>query len=294
MTTEMIVIPLLKTALLPMVVGGTLAWILQKRVGDRTQELDWVAGLSLLTGYLAGFFAISGFNFPPVLINDWLPYTLLLFLPVLVFVIRRSELVFILTALLAFGVATFIHVRPRFQVWSAGEGAIWFLIYLIPWFLLWLAWHWATKPKTDLQDGQGEATTLIFVVMMATAISMACIYGSAKMSQLAGCLGSVSGGLYLLRLIEPQLKIGSIVAGLSVMLVGGVMIQAHIYAEIAPLALGLVLLASLTVLSLRIPGFTGWAFWKKLAFAVIVNAIPIAVALIYLSRIAAANEYDYY
>ena len=285
MAGDLILTPLLKTALYPLLTSGVAALAAGKFA--KKTEKDWPIAGSMVLGYLVGFFAISGFSrFPPVNVTNWLPYTALFLFPFAFFTAKRSITQRMILACVAASAAIYIQFKPRLQALSTGEFMMWFVIYLALWLLLWFAYEMSA-------DDHHSNDRLIFMVMAATGISMCCMFGSAKMAQLCGVLGSVSGGLFLARLVFPDLSLGSITTGIFVILFGSFLLQVVTYTEISWIAILLIYLSGFAILITRAGFFADLAWWKKIGLAVLLHAPFIAAALIYLAKTVVANEYEY-
>lgn len=132
------------------------------------------------------------------------------------------------------------------------------------------------------------------MVMSATAISLVCVFGSAKLAQLFGALGAASGGLFLASRLVPNLRCGTMTTSLFVMLHGSFCIQALIYGQISRPAVLLAFTTLLTPILTMLPWYRARGLWIRISVAVLVNALPIALAIGYLTRLAAENnDYEY-
>lgn len=284
MSSNFFLMPILKSAVFPLLAGVISALFLNKF--SKGEGRDWPAALSLIIGFSTGFFAISGFNgFPPVNVTDWLPYTgIFIFLAMLPF---AKPAMASIAGFLAMAPIVWVHVQPRLQALSTGKFALLAAGVLVALALVLLVWN-----KADKEADKPEI--FLFMVMSATAISLCCLYGSAKTAQLAGVLASASGGIFLISFFKPTLRSGPITRAVFIAIFGGLATQAWIYAEISMIAIALTLVTALLVLLLRLPGFAKMAVWKRWALVIVASSLPIIPAIIYLAKTAVSDDYyDY-
>ena len=283
MSSSFFLLPILKSAVFPLLGGGLTALVLGRFFKNHGR--DWITALSLVIGFSIGYFAISGFNgFPPVNVADWLPYTGgAVFLAVLPFVNGKGARIAASLVLLP---VIWVQFKPRLQSLSATEFTLWMAGLFLVLLVVLLIWEWADKAPQ-------QPELLLFMVMTATSVSLCCLFGSAKMAQLGGVLASTCGGIFLALLANPSLKTGPMVRTVFVALFGGLSIQAWVYAEISPIAMSLVLLTSFFVILLRKLNFPSYPIWKRWGIVILATAIPISAAVIYLAKTVVTDDYGY-
>lgn len=285
----MIISQLTITAVYPFFASGLLAALFCLALKSERSESIGVAGLAITAGYAMGFLNIVGFHgFPPVLVNDWLPYSALAGWLAFLFVSRARLTQTLLLALAWIAIWLWLYLSPLLQSRSTAAWAPLVLVAGACWLLLWWAWDWSCREEPRAFE------TLAVMVVCATGVSLISVLdGSAKLGQLGGSLAAACGALLVVRLLFRDFPVGSAARAVFLTLLGGSLLLARVYAEVSPLAVALQFLAALTILFRKLPAFSRLSPLKRGLAVTALCAIPTIIAIIYLILRASHDDYGY-
>ena len=287
--SEFVINNLIKTAAVPLA-AAAIAVLLLSLVPDRFRGGGgWIAGVGMLLGFAAGFFLIAGFSgFPPIKIADWLPYAAAF---VLLAVWALQRLRFPLRFLFTVGIVgclLWLYLRPVAANRETGELLVTAAILGALWLLLWWVWAWSNESRGPVPE------SLLVMAVAGTAASMVTVLdGSALLGQLGGVLAASCGGIFLVRMFRPNLVMGPMPNAVFLSLFGGLLIVAHLYAEVSSLGLSLAFISALAVIPCGFSRFRDLGAVKRGLIAVALAALPAAIAIIYLVRNATHDDYGY-
>ncbi len=281
--SRMVLLPLFNSAVLPLLVSLFTAGLLLRYWKG---TFDWVPGLALFLGALAGIWAVAGNGFfQPVKISDWLPAIGLFGLLVgmmLAPLPRKFRPVIWILAILA---VLWLLYRPLIVQWESKQTLHWFLVFCLPWLLSWTMLDWS-------QTADESPRVLLASIVTATGISLICVLdGSVFIGQLAGVLGSACGGLFLLTLKIRKLVIGPVFAAVYTLLAGSLLVNAYHYVEVSWLAIFFVWLSFFAISAVKLPFYQKRAIWQRAFMIVCLALVPTIAAVIHLLILAKSDAY---
>ncbi len=276
-----IAVTLFKSAILPVLTAGLVAWLLGKFwVGDAEGEPkgDIASAVGAALGFCAGYWALSGFNeFPPILVQHWSPYFALLSLILFSAAHRFGWAGFIPALLIALGTILYLNLAPLIKQWESGEAAQHLGVLAIAWALLWSIWRFAL-PKQTLPE-----IPLLGVVTLTAASLVNVMDGSASIGQSAGVMAAACGGIFLARFAVPALGVGLPFYSVVLTVFGAMLINGLYYVEVDRTAIILAACVPLAALIYLIPGVLQWSVWKRGGLLAAVALVPLIVAVILLA-----------
>ncbi|CAM2064551.1 hypothetical protein SCOR_04220 [Sulfidibacter corallicola] len=285
--TGMVLDMVFKSAVLPLLVAGATAFLLGK-FGPRSlaSRRDVTAASGLLLGFAAGFFALNGLTeFPPILATNWPPYFALAALAIFVWIKPERFWFRFGGAVLLVGLCLWFNLRPLIEnSWETGTAAMWLAGLGSVWIATLMIWPFAL--------GEDQAEQPLFLVLCATAASLVAVMdGSVSVGQSAGTLASAAGGLFLVRLVLPDLRFGGTLHAVFLSAWGAMLLNAQFYVEVAPLAVALAAAMPFFALLMKLPRANDWPAWKRAALLLGTSVIPFVIAVVYLIQ---NQNKDYY
>lgn len=276
-----IAVTLFKSAILPVLVAGLVAWLLGKfwvaDAGDEPKG-NIASGLGAALGFCAGYWALNGFNeFPPLLVQHWSPYFALIAW-VLFSVAQRFGWAGFVTAVLI-SIATFLYLNlaPLIKQWESGETAQHLGVLAISWFLLWGSW------RVAVSNQKLPEIPLLGVVTLTAASLVNVMDGSASIGQSAGVMAAACGGIFLARLALPALGVGLPFYSVVLTVFGAMLINGLYYVEVDRTAIILAACVPLASLIYLVPGVLQWSVWKRGGLLAVVALVPLIIAVTLLA-----------
>ncbi len=285
----MILSQLMITAVYPFLVAGLLAALCVFTLKEEKSRRLGLAGLAITAGYAMGFMNIVGFqDFPPILVNDWLPYSALAAWIVFLFLNRTSLTVSLFLALAWIVIWLWLYLVPLLQSRTGAELAPLALLAGGCWLFLWWAWEWSCREEPTAVEIPAIMTTC------ATGVSLISVLdGSAKLGQLGGAFAAACGAILAARLWFPKLPLCSAGRAVFLALFGGSLLLALVYAEVSLLAVVLIILSGLCPLFRKLPAIGRLSSLKRSLTLTGICAVPILIAIIYLILTATHDDYGY-
>ena len=285
-SSEMILDQVLKSAVYPMLAGAVTGFVLSK-LTKKTQARDWIPGSSLLVGFLVGFFALAGFEFPPIKVSDWLPYgggSALLF----GLLFNKSGMVKSRLGVgLCLAILLWIYLKPLLHSWSMVQFVGAWALCLVLWQFL----FWCWEPGCDPEDHPELWLPMVVAATGASLISV--LDGSALIGQIGGVLASTCGGLFLARWFLPTLHLGFATRFVFVAVFGSLLVNGFFYGPVTPLAVILVFVAGCAAVLVRLAVLRSGTPTKRAIWVIAAGLVPVITAVLILLLGSSGDAYDY-
>lgn len=279
-------IPLLKSALLPLLIAMAVGFILRKPAEEHTK--DWVPALALFLAFAVGCWAVNGVgSITPKLSAEWLPYAALAGLMIATLIPHGQTGLRILIALLVVAAMLWNQLHPLYRPGNTDQVWTYAAIFAPLWLLIWFIWQWAF-------DEDGAPESLLLCVIGATAISLAsALDGSVKVAQLAGALAAACGGLYLLKLKLKAFRIGIVFYTTFLAGLGAFLINTYVYVQANWPGVLLAYGAGLSALVTKLPAYRGASPLKRTIILCLSAGVFLIGVVVYLT-VLIPDEYDPY
>ena len=299
---------LLEGVLAPAVLAGLLlalgwrAWRREAPGDARRREAPgvdgrWIGGPALAFGFGLTFYFLSGWPASPLPDSprtptglDWLAWLCLPVGLLLALEGRLGRRRHLLRGLVAVVALRLVLTNAFANIWEPGEGWLWLAGLTILLLLQWAALARATRRP-------GASGPLLLWILATGLAVLAGLTGSARIGQLSGGLAAGLGAALVLAWWRPRLALEGSGAGLVIVLLFGLGLNAYFFSYTEGLDVALLAAAPFAALVAELPPLKRLAPSKRTAAQAVCALLPIAVALMRagMAFVAAQEEAgDYY
>ncbi len=281
-----------QTVLLPAILAGAL-WLAALRIG-RGRDVGpgaWGGALAIAVAYgCTQYFLLGWPPFPPRRAIEALFFVAI---GAAAFGLlegalrnRRGLLVLLRAVVIALALAAQFRV-PMQNSWSGMETALW-----IGGAGLWTLLVWTALDRLA-QARPGISMPLVLWLITSFGAGALVMGGVASAGQLAGGIAGALGAAAVLSLVLRGFRLAHGAVGVWTLLVGGLLLQGHHFAEV-PLPVVLVFgLVPLAAWIGELPGVVRRAAWQGVVVRLIITALPLALAILIAWRAMDTGGEDY-
>ena len=262
----------------PAVQAGILPFTAALLFGLIVSRAGWYwAGLAILAGFAATVYVVAGFQFQPWtstrkiialglgagglgLLLDIYSWNRR-WLPVMLVIVAGAAALWVSWPVL--------HRREGMELWILGFGSVLFS-------------GWCTVMMESLRSNPVQASSAVVALGYGTG-GVVLFGASALLGELGIALGAAAAAMWLLVIVTPKIKLGSLAmlpAGLLCALIG---IGGHVYAKAPWYSLALLALVPVCV---RVSPPAQWSRWVQIFVPIILASAPAAIAVWLVWRVA--------